>query len=416
MALKKEDLRQLLDTIDGLFDEIPAVPKGWKEFLQAKLLGPALKDIRAMVDDARPPVFFLVGRSGAGKSSLINALAGREVAEPSPVKAGTAAATRYSVEMPNGEAWTLVDSRGIFDPDKPDGGPNANAVKQLEVDLAEHKPDIVLHVLPCNGIRNASEEATVVRDLTQKLKIPASAMVLTGADVLGNPRHWPLTKHPEKETLIAEAVKYAASIVGGQYSPLDEKGGKSHLGVKIKDGAYGVIVPVALTADEVPPHWNIETVNEFIFQSIPKNALLAYAQGAYRKRMLEEIANRQVKQFSAAAFLIGASPIPVSDIVILTPLQALMIAIIAGLSCRKASWDTAKEFLAAIGIAGGAGFGFRLLAQQFSKLFPPVSAAIAASGTYALGKSAIAYFFSNEQASLKAFKGESDEFAEGLSS
>ncbi|HZT80511.1 MAG TPA: hypothetical protein VFA26_09820, partial [Gemmataceae bacterium] len=74
-----------------------------------------------------------------------------------------------------------------------------------------------------------------------------------------------------------------------------------------------------------------------------------------------------------------------------------MVALVGGLSCRPLSLDTATEFAAASGVAIGAGTGLRVVAQELVKLVPwggsVISAGIAASGTYAIGKSAEAYFF-----------------------
>lgn len=66
--------------------------------------------------------------------------------------------------------------------------------------------------------------------------------------------------------------------------------------------------------------------------------------------------------------------------------------------------DTAKEFVLSMGGIAGAGYGFRLLAQQASKILnvfwagsgSAVSASIAALGTSAIGKAAIAYYIDDK--------------------
>ncbi len=89
-------------------------------------------------------------------------------------------------------------------------------------------------------------------------------------------------------------------------------------------------------------------------------------------------------------------------------MQLLMIAIIGGLSCREFNKETAYEFLAAAGINIGAAFGFRTAAHQLIKLIPIAgwigSGAIAASGTYAIGKSAEAISFLEKYESQKSTK------------
>jgi predicted GTPase len=80
MAIDKIKVKELLQNIDELFNVIPVENEALKEKIKKIVLGPALEDIRKLVDESRPPVLMLMGRSGHGKSSLINALAGKEVA------------------------------------------------------------------------------------------------------------------------------------------------------------------------------------------------------------------------------------------------------------------------------------------------------------------------------------------------
>jgi len=107
-------------------------------------------------------------------------------------------------------------------------------------------------------------------------------------------------------------------------------------------------------------------------------------------------AERFTKVFSSLAFLIGTEPIPGPDILILIPLQTTLIALIAYLSGREMSYKTAGEFLTSMGVNVGAGFVFREAARQLIKLFAGpgnlISGAVAASGTYGIGKAAIAYY------------------------
>ena len=64
----------------------------------------------------------------------------------------------------------------------------------------------------------------------------------------------------------------------------------------------------------------------------------------------------------------------------------------------------------AIGVVLGAGYALRALARSLLKLIPVgdhvLSGAIAASGTYGIGKSAEAYFFAGEIKKPSEFKGE----------
>ena len=86
--------------------------------------------------------------------------------------------------------------------------------------------------------------------------------------------------------------------------------------------------------------------------------------------MLKKVSSSLIDRFSAIAGGIGVSPIPLSDIAVLVPLQMLMIAIIGGLSCREFKKETIGEYLGALGINVAAGYGFRSAAQQIVKMIP----------------------------------------------
>ena len=71
-----------------LIDNLPdAVPKKTREMLKDTILGDKeLKQLMNDIDVHRPPRIFLIGRTGVGKSSLINALCGAYVAGVSDTK------------------------------------------------------------------------------------------------------------------------------------------------------------------------------------------------------------------------------------------------------------------------------------------------------------------------------------------
>ena len=119
---------------------------------------------------------------------------------------------------------------------------------------------------------------------------------------------------------------------------------------------------------------------------------------------LNDVVKRVAKQvnriFSTIAGIIAVTPIPVADLYVLLVLQAILVSLVASLSGRDLSLDTAKEFILSLGGVVGAGYTFRFIAQQGTKLvnafWPGVgsalSAGIAASGTLAIGKAAILYY------------------------
>ena len=76
LAIDKEQTKQLLAKIESMFEsELLAwlsLPAPVVAQVRAKIMGPALAELHRLVDDARPPAFYLLGQSGHGKSSLLN--------------------------------------------------------------------------------------------------------------------------------------------------------------------------------------------------------------------------------------------------------------------------------------------------------------------------------------------------------
>jgi uncharacterized protein (DUF697 family) len=109
-----------------------------------------------------------------------------------------------------------------------------------------------------------------------------------------------------------------------------------------------------------------------------------------------EIANTLIKSTAAVCTAIGAQPIPLADLPILTTLQLVMVSGIMYLSGRERSLRAATEFVGAIGANVGAGVLLREGARALLKFFPGwgnvVCGMVAGAGTFAIGHAASAYF------------------------
>jgi uncharacterized protein (DUF697 family) len=118
------------------------------------------------------------------------------------------------------------------------------------------------------------------------------------------------------------------------------------------------------------------------------------------------VAQMLVKSTTAICAAIGAQPIPLADMPVLTALQVLMVSGIMYISGRERSLRAATEFMAALGANVGVGMLLREGTRAMLKFFPGwgnvVCGMVAGAGTYAVGRSATAYFL--EGASLKEAK------------
>jgi len=411
MAIDRNKGKTLIEDIDKVFEAtLGKLNPQIQQFVKERILGPALTEFRELITDSRAPSLFLIGRSGHGKSSVINMLAGKRVAEVGDVKPTTPGATLYLITFEDKFAsWNVVDSRGLFETTPPAGAVTADSVEALKVDLRKYEPDVILHVVSAPEARNLERDLEVFKELRetmirQGVSLPPAIVALNKVDLLDDPRDWPPEVSARKAGQIKKCLDYMARILL-VIEPTQIDRNFSIRGYTTSDTSYPAIIPIcALEGDE----WNRDTLVDYIGGTLPKSALLDFAQAARRKHLLRRMSTDFIKRFSGIATAIGATPIPVSDMAILIPLQQLMVAVVGGLSCRLPTLDTAKEYLAAAGINLAVAFAARELARWATEFAPPVAAgvsgALAGTITYGIGKSAEHYFFAGEIRKPEEFK------------
>jgi uncharacterized protein (DUF697 family) len=138
-------------------------------------------------------------------------------------------------------------------------------------------------------------------------------------------------------------------------------------------------------------------------RELPNEARIEMVRIARDREAQIEIAQMLVKSTTAICAAIGAQPIPLADLPILTALQLAMVSGIMHISGRERSLRAATEFVGALGVNVGAGMLLREGTRALLKFFPGwgnvVCGMVAGAGTYAIGRAAIVYFL--EGASLK---------------
>ena len=149
-----------------------------------------------------------------------------------------------------------------------------------------------------------------------------------------------------------------------------------------------------LRADE---RWRIEDLAVILFRHLPDAGRAELARVTQARAVQEELATSLTKATAAICAGIAAAPIPFADVFPLTTLQAGLVAGIAWIGGRSVDKRGTSEFMASLGVNVGAAFALREAFRGLMKLIAPgsgpvVSAAIAFSGTMAMGAAARAYF------------------------
>ena len=417
---RMQNMKKFYIKAGDLIDKLPdAIPEKTRVMLKDTILGDKeLKSLMEGIDSHRPPRIFLVGRTGVGKSSLINALCGSYVAPVSDTRSCTENAQEYKCMDGDRVLMEILDTRGIAESESLNT--EISAEEMLINQINEFSPDVAIMMLNCTHRDDVNSDVSFLKKLVKSyseinsMRLPV-VVVVNKSDEMAPTRFKVPTEYPQnKISKIQEVVQYYKGIIVKN-------------GLKIDD-----IIAVSSLIDWQTPD-GTEVDVEYI-DNLPKNdidnlqigfdgrynieELLDILEGAFldfeahmRLRMaarLTEVVHRLARHlnkiFSGISATVALTPIPISDIYVLLIIQSILVSLIASLSGRDISLDTAKEFIFSISGVAGAGFVFRVVAQQASKFLngvwpgagSAVSSGIAALGTSAIGKAAIAYYIDDQ--------------------
>lgn len=294
----------------------------------------------------------------------------------------------------------------------PDGDVPADTVEFMKNDLKEYRPDVLLHVMTPDQVRAGEDDFAAVRQLREELGdlFPPIVYCLNKVDTHLSPGgEWPPEENPQLAQDIQQNLEFVADVLGSPGKKAFEPG-EPLRGYQFESSEYVGVVPVYLKEE---PYWNIETLSWLIGDFLPTDARLQFIQAQEREELMRRLSRDTTKRFAGVGATIGYTPMPVADIIPLYCLQFLLVGITGSLSCRPIGIDTVREYLGAIGGMGVAGLAARGVARSLVQFIPvagqAISGAVAGGTTYAIGRSAEAYFFENQLVAPRSYVQEGKE-------
>lgn len=337
---------------------------------------------RASLLQATPvPVFWLFGKTGSGKTSIIKYLTGAEDAE---IGGGFRPCTRFSQRyaFPSAESPLLefLDTRGVgeseYDPqDDIEAADETAHLMIVTARMADHALNSVLD--PLKTIRKARPDRPVI-------------LVLTCLHEL-----YPQQQHPQPDPFESEEKQAATrfdQLPENLRRSLEEQSRRF-------SGLVDEIVPVDLTKPEEgfdEPYFGGDRLKDALVRRLPE----AYRQTFLTmtdvmdslKDLHEQRAMPYVLSASTMAASAAAVPLPWIDIPVVIGVQSELIRRLSALYGQ--SFD-AQQFWQIAGAVGGR-LAIRQVVRETLKIIPGVgqaaNAALAFAATYALGRACCWYY------------------------
>lgn len=409
-----QNMQKVYSTLIAFIDDLPsAIPQKTRQSIKDSILGDA--ELKSLLEDTqrqRPPRIFLFGRTGCGKSSLINAICGSYVTEVSDTESCTKKTRAFSCCRDGQVLLEIMDSRGTAET----GNTEEDAERTLMQDVIDFDPDAVLLVLNCSHRDGIDEDMELAKKIKKTYydcnmsELPL-LIVLNKADSVPPVREVYPDSYSERKIRSISKISDACNSLQKELF-LNAQGViavSSLIEWMQEDGTFLSAEEInQLTEPErlhlVPGfdgRWNLtELLSRLESVMVDQEAKSGLRMALRLEEIVTDLAKHIVDIFAGIAGTVALTPIPVADLYVLLALQSVMVAIIAILSGREANVESAKEFILSLGGIGSAGLGFRLLAQQSAKLlnglFPGagsvISTTVAASGTKAIGNAAISYY------------------------
>jgi uncharacterized protein (DUF697 family) len=328
------------------------------------------------------PVFWLLGKTQSGKTSVVRYLTG---AEDAAIGSGFRPCTKTSriYQFPTADAplVSFLDTRGV---DEPGYDPTE------DIAAFDSKAHVVLVTVKATDFAQGNVRAALERIRAASRSRPVVLAVTCLHEAI------PRQPHPTPYPFDALAADPHAALPEAVPEPLraciDEHR-------RAFAGSFDHCVALDLTRPEdgfAEPNYGGESLKRTLLGVLPA----AYRQTLLRLKEATDVLKDAhlrhalpiVMGYSSAAGTAGAIPLPFVDLVLLPGIQARMAHHLGRIYNQPMTPERLRELGAAVGV----GMVARTLARQAVKFIPfvgsAVGATVAAASTYALGRALCFYF------------------------
>ena len=360
--MKTPSLLQVVERLERLAGRLPSRIR--------KAVLSELTPLKQLFLQQRPPRFLFVGSAKVPARKIISALFGStEFAAPD---AAAPLCRWFEVDFPERGKISIIDVRGVLD---------SGAVHARD-ELKYRAADVIFFIRD----EQIAQEGREFADLNSYL-------------------NWNETLESDRKIIeiVVPPLEMIAPRDHNAFGAARDNGFGSSLARRGVFLETLRLVPVDNgRAFELPPA-EARRLMSILARELPNEARMEMIRISRDREAQREVAQLLVKSTTAVCTAIGAQPIPLADLPILTSLQLTMVSGIMYVSGRERSLRASAEFAGALGANVGAAMLLREGARAVLKFFPGwgnvVCGLVAGSGTYAIGRAATAYFV--EGVSLK---------------
>ena len=324
---------------------------------------------KAITDFGEAPRVIMTGKTGAGKSSIVNALLRKEVQETDIVPCTMEAS---EIDWESGLVdFKLLDVPGFAEADR-----HAERVDFIMAHLPQAHAGLLVIGAPDRALEHERQFLEDVRAAE-----PSFPMLVVGnkIDLLPPVRDWtpdtldlkePKTKKERNITTWSGEVKRACAVTDAKLA----------------------LVAAGEEFDDCESQFGLAGLRRLLFESLPEAAQNMAARVLMAEDIKKGRAEKVIWANSVAAAGFALSPIPISDAIPITIIQGEMVVAIALI------YGVRLDYRQAMGLLGPAlaVFAGRLAFQQLVRVIPGIGsvigAGIAGAMTLAMGETYLHFF------------------------